>query len=120
MKRQLDDLSQRLPRESRQLSSSIAVIRKKLLSIEATLVDVRRETPRDVLRYPAALDDTLGELMWSVSMADAAPPRQTQQVTSQVTRRIDTKVRQLNRLVDGPIADLNKKVVKAKVPAIGS
>jgi hypothetical protein len=98
--------------------SSATSIRKKLEIIENVLVDARRESPRDVLRHPAGLDDTLGGLMWSVTMADTAPPIQTREVSVEVVRKIDAEIRKLNKLVDGQIATLNEKVKKAGVPAV--
>ena len=118
MKRQLDDLVEKLPKGVRTAVSSATSIRKKLEIIENVLVDARRESPRDVLRHPAGLDDTLGDLMWSVTMADTAPPIQTREVSVEVVRKIDAEIRKLNKLVDGPIATLNEKVKKAGVPAV--
>ena len=118
MKRQLDDLVEKLPKGVRQAVSSANSIRKKLEVIENTLVDARRASPRDVLRRPAGLDDTLGDLMWSVTMSDTAPPTQTREVSLEVVRKIDGEIRKLNKLVDGPIATLNTKVEKAGVPAV--
>ena len=118
MKRQLDDLVEKLPKGVRQAVSSATSIRKKLEVIENTLVDARRASPRDVLRRPAGLDDTLGDMMWSVTMSDTAPPTQTREVSVEVVRKIDGEIRKLNKLVDGPIATLNAKVEKAGVPAV--
>ena len=118
MKRQLDDLVEKLPKGVRTAVASATSIRKKLEIIENVLVDARRESPRDVLRHPAGLDDTLGGLMWSVTMADTAPPIQTREVSVEVVRKIDAEIRKLNKLVDGPIATLNEKVTKAGVPAV--
>ena len=46
----------------------------RLGEIEAQLVDVHRETPRDVLRHPAGLDDTLMDLRWTVLIAMPSHP----------------------------------------------
>ena len=118
IKRQLDDLVEKLPKGVRNAVSSATSIRNKLEIIENVLVDAQRESPRDVLRRPAGLDDTLGDLMWCVTMSDTAPPIQTQKVSAEVARKIDGEIRKLNKLVDGPIAALNAKVEKAGVPAI--
>ena len=118
MKRQLDDLVDKLPKGVRTVVPSANSIRKKLEIIENALVDARRERPRDVLRRPAGLDDTLGDLMWCVTMSDSAPPIQTRKVSVEVVRKIDGEIRKLNKLVDGPIATLNTKVKKAGVPAV--
>ena len=53
MKRQLNDLVEKLPKGVRTAVSSATSIRKKLEIIENALVDARRESPRDVLRHPA-------------------------------------------------------------------
>ena len=118
MKRQLGDLVDKLPKGVRTAVPSAKSIRKKLEIIENVLVDARRESPRDVLRRPAGLDDTLGDLMWCVTMSDTAPTIQTQKVSLDAVRKIDGEIRKLNKLVDGPIATLNTKVEKAGVPAV--
>jgi hypothetical protein len=118
MKRQLGDLVDKLPKGVRTVVPSAKSIRKKLEIIENVLVDARRESPRDVLRRPAGLDDTLGDLMWCVTMSDTAPTIQTQKVSLDAVRKIDGEIRKLNKLVDGPIATLNTKVEKAGVPAV--
>jgi hypothetical protein len=118
MKRQLGDLVDKLPKGVRTAVPSAKSIRKKLEIIENVLVDARRESPRDVLRRPAGLDDTLGDLMWCVTMSDTAPTIQTQKVSLDAVRKIDGEIRKLNKLVDGQIATLNAKVEKAGVPAV--
>ena len=118
MKRQLDDLVDKLPKGVRTVVPNANSIRKKLEIIENALVDAERESPRDVLRRPAGLDDTLGDLMWCVTMSDTAPPIQTRKVSLEVVRKIDGEIRKLNKLVNGPITTLNAKVAKAGVPAV--
>ena len=81
-------------------------------------MDTQRASPRDVLRRPAGLDDTIGDLMWSIMMSDSVPPTQTIEVSLTVMNQIDNEIKKLDKLVDGSIDHLNKKVIEAGIQTI--
>ena len=118
MRRQLNDLPGKLAKSHRSIAASASKIQVKLEEIENALIDSHRETPRDVLRHPAGFDDTLGELIWAISMADVAPPIQTLKVAEEMIGKIDVELSKLNKLVSGPVRRLNSKVNEAGVPAV--
>jgi len=120
MRRQLRELPGKLAKSHRSIVSSASKIQVKLEEIENALIDSHRESPRDVLRHPAGFDDTLGELIWAISMADVAPPIQTQKVAEEMIGKIDAELSKLNKLVLGPIHRLNSKVNEAGVPAVSA
>ena len=98
--------------------STVFEIDQRLLEIENVLVDTNRESPRDVLRHPAGLDDTLGELISAVSMADIAPPIQTVKVSDEIINKVSRESSEVNKLIAGSIFILNKRADEAGVPAI--
>jgi hypothetical protein len=119
MKNQLRELSNRLPKKRRALATQANKIVVRLEAIEGTLVNVHRETPRDVLRHTAGLDDTLGDLISVVAIADFAPTDQAKDVAKQTVGQVDRQIAKLDKLVDGPIAALNDKIAVAGISTIG-
>ena len=79
-----------------------------LHTIEAVLVDVLRETPRDVLRNPAGLNDTLVDLINTVAMSDTSPTAQAEAVSREQMARLQGELGKLDALVAGDIAAINK------------
>ncbi len=119
IRRQLRDLLTKLPQSNNEvIVSSVFEIDQRLLEIENVLVDTNRESPRDVLRHPAGLDDTLGELISAVSMADIAPPIQTVKVSDEIINKVSREFSEVNKLIAGSIFILNKRADEAGVPAI--
>jgi hypothetical protein len=72
------------------------------------LVDVHRESDRDVLRNPAGLTDTLLDLVNTVSVADAAPTKQAAAVSTEIMARVDAEIGKLERLIETEVAAINR------------
>ena len=119
MKNQLHELSSRLPQKRRALVTQTNKHVTRLEAIEGALVTVHRETPRDVLRHTAGLDDTLGDIISVVAIADFAPTDQAKEVAEQTMEQVDKQVAKLDKLIDGPIAALNEKIAVAGISTIG-
>jgi len=119
MKNQLHELSSRLPQKRRALVTQTNKLVTRLEAIEGALVNVHRETPRDVLRHTAGLDDTLGDIISVVAIADFAPTDQAKEVAEQTMGQVDKQVAKLDKLIDGPIAALNEKIAVAGISTIG-
>ncbi|HUS53149.1 MAG TPA: hypothetical protein VMY41_03985 [Thermohalobaculum sp.] len=120
LRRRLDDLRVRLPKQPGALPELIAGIAEKLAGIEGALVNVHRETPRDSLRHAAGLDDTLGELVWTVAIADAAPPTQVVDVSDEVMSKVAVELAAFDRIIDEDIAVVNEMAKAAGIPAISA
>jgi photosystem II stability/assembly factor-like uncharacterized protein len=116
----LEDLLARLPVQTDALPRQIAVINNKLAGIEGALVNVHRETPRDDLRHPAGLDDTLGELLQVVAMADAAPVTQVVEVSEEVMGKISNHLGAFDTIVVSEIAELNDAAKAAGISVISA
>ena len=119
LKNQLRELSNRLPKKRRTLVTQANKIVTRLEAIEGALVNVHRETPRDVLRHTAGLDDTLGDLIAVVAIADFAPTDQAKDVAKQTVGQVDKQIARLDKLISGPIAALNEKIAVAGISTIG-
>ena len=114
MKQQLKNIYKIMPEQTPLADDLLA----KLTTIEALLVDTKRETPRDVLRHPAGLDDTLENLLSVVTISDSKPPAQTKEVADDVFNKVDVLLSQLDVLVNGAITDFNSVIANASPPAI--
>jgi photosystem II stability/assembly factor-like uncharacterized protein len=90
---------------------------QQLAAIEAVLVDVHRESPRDVLRHPAGLNDTLVDLISTVSISDTAPTKQAAAVAKEIMARVDAEIGKVDRLVETEIAAINRLVLDREVAA---
>jgi photosystem II stability/assembly factor-like uncharacterized protein len=79
-----------------------------LSAIENVLVDVNRESPRDTLRHPAGLNDTLVDLINTVAIADTAPTAQADAVSREIMAQIDAQLARMDSVLAGDIADINR------------
>lgn len=91
------------------IATEAAEASAKLLAVESALVDVHRATPRDHLRFPAGLNDTLAKIVDTVAIADAKPTVQATEVADEVIGRVEKELAAFAAIVSGPIAALNKK-----------
>lgn len=90
------------------IAARAAAAAEQLLAVEAVLVDVRRESDRDVLRNPAGLNDTLVDLINTVSLADTAPTKQAAAVSKEVMARVDVEIGNVERLSATEVATVNR------------
>ena len=85
----LNDAVNRLRTLRRELGTDAGKLRGQLDRIEGELVNLEKETPDDMLRHRAGLDDTLKELAWLVRIADARPPQQAGEVADEELARLN-------------------------------
>jgi hypothetical protein len=82
---------------------------ESLSAIERTLVDVDRESPRDTLRHPAGLSDTLVDLINTAGIADMAPTASAEAVSREIMASVDAQRAGLDALLTSDIPDINKR-----------
>ena len=102
------------------LAAPAAAAVRQLAAIETVLVDVHRESPRDVLRNPAGLNDTLVDLISTVSISDTAPTKQAAAVANEIMARVDAEIGKADRLVETDIAAINRLALEREVAATGA
>ena len=90
------------------LAAQAKAVAEKLTALEAILVDIDRESDRDVLRNPAGLDDTLLALISTVSVSDTAPTKQAAAVSKEIMARADAEIGKLERLAATEVAAVNR------------
>jgi photosystem II stability/assembly factor-like uncharacterized protein len=118
LKRQLSDLQKRIGEDAALRDRARGLV-QSLEAIEAVLVDTKRETPRDILRNPAGLNDTLQDMINVVAIADSAPTVQATQVSEEVMLRVDVEIRKLAGLVAGEVGALNAALRAAGFEVLG-
>jgi hypothetical protein len=103
------------------LAARAAAASEQLSAAEAVLVDVHRESDRDVLRNPAGLNDTLVDLINTVSLADTAPTKQAAAVSNEVMARVDVEIGKVERLTATEVAAVNRLALEraAEAPSGG-
>jgi photosystem II stability/assembly factor-like uncharacterized protein len=108
IKRHLRALTESLDGRHEDLAARANSVESVLTAIESVLVDVKRESPRDVLRHPAGLNDTLVDLINTVAIADMAPTAQAAAVSREVMASVDAELARLDTLLATDIADINR------------
>ncbi len=78
--------------------------RDALEAIEGVLVDIHRRSPRDTLRHPAGLNDTLADLIAGVGIADMAPTGPHAAVSQAIIGKVDAEIARLAALAPGEAA----------------
>jgi hypothetical protein len=99
------------------LTPRAAAAAEQLAAVEAVLVDVHRESPRDVLRNRAGLNDALVSLISTVSLSDTASTTQAVAVAKEVMARVDAEIGKVERLVTTEIAAVNRLALEQEVVA---
>jgi hypothetical protein len=117
LKRRLSVLAAASDADTGDLAARATAAIKQLSTVEAVLVDVHRESDRDVLRNPAGLNDTLVDLINTVSLADAAPTKQAAAVSNEVIARADVEIGKVERLIATEVAAVNRLALERTVEA---
>jgi uncharacterized coiled-coil protein SlyX len=115
IKGQLRALTERLGDDHADLAAKAKSAENGLTAIESVLVDVDRESPRDVLRHPAGLNDTLVDLINMAGIADMAPTAPTDAVSRETMARVDAELAKLDTLLAGDIADINRTAAERSI-----
>ncbi|HEV2281466.1 MAG TPA: glycosyl hydrolase [bacterium] len=102
---------------TRDLAARAAAVVEQLSAVEAVLVDVYRESDRDTLRHPAGLNDTLVDLINTVSLADAAPTKQAAAVSKEIMARVGDEIGKVERLIATEVSALNRLALERAVEA---
>jgi len=99
------------------LTAQAKAVAEKLTAVEAVLVDVHRESHRDVLRNPAGLSDTLLALISQVSISDTAPTQSAAAVSREIMARVDAEIGKLDRLAATEVAAVDRLALGPEVAA---
>jgi hypothetical protein len=117
LKHRLSALAGGSAEDEHDLFEKAKAVAEKLTAVEAVLVDVHREAPRDVLRNPAGLNDTLLALISQASMSDTAPTESAAAVSREIIARVDAEIGKLDRLAATEVTAVNRLALEQEVVA---
>jgi photosystem II stability/assembly factor-like uncharacterized protein len=116
--RQLRALAEQAGDGNADLADKARSAAASLSAIETVLVDVNRESPRDTLRHPAGLNDTLVDMINTVAIADMAPTVQADAVSREIMAQIDAQLAKMDSVVAADIADINRMAATRSIAYI--
>jgi hypothetical protein len=119
LKHWLAALAERSADDGRGLAGKAKALAEQVSAVEAVLVDIHRESDRDVLRNPAGLNDTLVDLINTVAISDTAPTRQAEAVSREIMARVDAELGKLERLCTTELAAVERLTYAPSVAAAG-
>ena len=119
IKRQLAALVDRLGEAQADLVAKARTASERLSAIERVLVDVDRQSPRDTLRHPAGLNDTLSKLFSLVTMSDGSPTAQAEAVAQGIIARLAGEVAKLDAVLGEEVVELNRMAAAGAVALVG-
>ena len=104
---------QKLTQLAEPFAEKAKAIVAELEAIEGVLVDVLRQSPRDVLRHPAGLNDTLVDLLNGVGISDTPPTTPHAEVSQQIMAQVDAEIAKVDAIAAGEIAEINGAIARA-------
>jgi hypothetical protein len=113
--RQLRALAEQLGDQHADLAAKAKSAGERLIAIESVLVDMDRESPRDTLRHPAGLNDTLVDLINTVAIADMAPTAPAAAVSREIMAQVDAELAKFSAVVANDIADINQMAAQRSI-----
>jgi photosystem II stability/assembly factor-like uncharacterized protein len=119
LKHWLAALAARPADDGHALGDRAAAVAAQLAAVEAVLVDIHRESDRDVLRNPAGLNDTLVDLINTVAISDTAPTQQAEAVSQEIMARVDAEIEKLARLCASEVAAVERLAFAPAAEAAG-
>lgn len=115
LKRQLAALADAAGKPDADLAEKAKAAAASLQAIEGILVDVQRESPRDVLRHAAGLDDSLIDLISMVAMSDTSPTASADAVSRELMTKVAGEIAKVEALLAGEIAAINRMAAEHRL-----
>jgi photosystem II stability/assembly factor-like uncharacterized protein len=103
-----------------ELATKAEAAREKLWAIEGVLVDVHRQSPRDALRNPAGLNDTLVDLFNTVAISDREPTQQAEAVSRELMANVAAQLAKAASVIETDVAEVNRMAASAAVAHISA
>jgi len=118
LRRQLDALAETTGETRVDLRDKAKRAEAGLHAIETVLVDVHRESSRDVLRHPAGLDDTLVDLINTVAVSDTVPTASAEAVSREIMAKVADEIAKLDALLRSDVAAINALAAGCRLPHV--
>ncbi len=119
IRNQLNTLTAKLGSDCpKTLKDTAAYINTKISAIEGELYQTKSKAFQDVLNYPIKLNDKLSFVYEAASAGVARPSQQVQDVFSELSKKSNTYLSQLKRIIDTDLKMFNDLAREAQVPVI--
>ena len=121
MHAQLDGLEKRLAGNDKAKAADDAAkeLDKKLTAVEDALIQPKSTSGEDPLNYPIMIADQMLALTSTVDSADTAPTQSAHDVFDVLNKQLDAQLETYRQLKDKDLAELNRQIRNANIPAIG-
>jgi hypothetical protein len=121
LRRQAEDWSARAASKPdlEPVHKAASALLERIKPIEAELIQVNAKSRGDTLNYPVKLNGKLAVLEGFVASADGAPTASARGVFEDLSRRVDEQLRALAQVVATEVAELNRRIRDADLPAVG-
>lgn len=93
-------------------------LEQRLGAIEGRIYQVRNQSRQDPLNFPIMLNNKLAGLLSVVESAEAAPTEQSFAVFRELSRQLDERIADLNKVLAENLPQLNQRLSRAQLPAI--
>ena len=100
------------------IARAAGALQEKLSAIEDEVIQVRYKGARDRLDLPVKLNAKLAELTSVVAAADFVPPKQTYDVFSDLSGRINLQLQRLDEVIDQDVTGFEHLLRELQIPAI--
>jgi hypothetical protein len=119
-RKQIDDLTALWkddPKGAKVVSTGKA-LNDKMKAVEEVLYQTKNQSSQDPLNFPIRLNNRLAALGGVVAEGDGAPTAQDYVVFKELTAEIDPQLAKLDEIMKKDLADFNKTVRDANLPAV--
>jgi photosystem II stability/assembly factor-like uncharacterized protein len=118
---QLDALQTRLAGndKAKNVADAAKDLDKKFVAVEDALIQSKSQSGEDPLNYPVMIADQMLALTSTVESADTAPTQSSRDVFDTLNKQLDEQLATYRQLKDKDLADLNRQIRGANIPAIG-
>jgi photosystem II stability/assembly factor-like uncharacterized protein len=119
---QLEALQKRLVGndKAKNAADEAKALDKKFMAVEDAIIQPKSESGEDPLNYPVMIGDQMLALTSTVDSADAAPTQSAHDVFDVLNKQLDEQLATYRQLKEKDLADLNRQIRNANIPAIGA
>ena len=119
VKSQLTDREKKLTGQAKtDFQSQAAPLRAELSVVEDSIYQTKNRSGQDPLNYPIRLNNKIAALAGVAGSAEAAPTKQTTDVSSGLSKQLDGELTKMKKALDARLPAINTTLRKAGLPEI--
>ena len=120
IRKQAEDLIKRLQGQpnAKAVSDAFKTLNDAMTPVEEEIVQVKIKSNQDALNYPIKLNNKLAALTGIVSSMDARPTKQSYEVYSDLSAKLDAQLAKHKEVMEKAVPEFNSKVKALDLPAV--